>query len=531
MTVFTSTAIRPRSRTPTPRGNNTLYASGVNATLPENVDTLYLYGSGLTGTGNDQNDSIFGDGVYSNTLIAGSGDDYIVGGSGGNTLVAGTGIDTMYGGKGANTFVFAPGDAPVNNPNGVDYIGDFKPGTDKLDFSAFAKAGHELAFIGTAPLTAPGQVDEFSSGGYTYVEGDVTSPGGADFEIQMAGPLNLQATDFVFSSNPCYCRGTLIETVRGENRIEDLKIGDQVMTKSGWTRPIKWIGRRSYSGRLVMGRKDILPVCIKAGALSDKVPKRDLWLSPHHAMFLEGVLIEAKDLVNGASILQAEHVDEVEYFHIELETHDVIVAEGALSETFIDDDSRGMFHNAHEYRRLYAQEPVVPAHYCAPRLDGGYELETIRQRIARRAALTAGNEASPGALRGFVDRVSPHLVEGWAQNADFPEVAVCLDILAGGTLVGQVLANRYRADLKHAGLGSGCHSFAFASPDGIVFAPDVVEVHRSLDGSALKLSAKAKLAVGARAPRDSPCDAVTSRFSGQSGLSPSPQARSYQVTP
>ena len=175
MTASTSTAIRPAVTDAYTSGNNTLYASGVNATLPENVDTLYLYGSGLTGTGNDdQKDSIFGDGVYSNTLIAGSGYDYIVGGSGGNTLVAGTGIDIMYGGTGANTFVFAPGDAPVNSP---DYIGDFKPGTDKLDFSAFAKAGHELTFIGTAPLTAPGQVDEFSSGGYTYVEGDVTSPG------------------------------------------------------------------------------------------------------------------------------------------------------------------------------------------------------------------------------------------------------------------------------------------------------------------------------------------------------------------
>jgi len=56
-----------------------------------------------------------------------------------------------------------------------------------------------------------------------------------------------------------------------------------------------------------------------------------------------GVLIEAKDLVNGSSIVQAERVDKVEYFHIELETHDVIVAEGSLSETFIDDGSRGMF--------------------------------------------------------------------------------------------------------------------------------------------------------------------------------------------
>ncbi len=59
-----------------------------------------------------------------------------------------------------------------------------------------------------------------------------------------------------------------------------------------------------------MGRKDILPICIKAGALDDNVPKRDLWISPNHAMYLDGVLIEAKDLVNGVSIVQAESVEQ-----------------------------------------------------------------------------------------------------------------------------------------------------------------------------------------------------------------------------
>src|SRR5271154_5642903 len=125
------------------------------------------------------------------------------------------------------------------------------------------------------------------------------------------------------------------------------------MTMSGVARPIKWIGRRSYGGRFIVGRKDILPVCIKAGALDVNVPARDLWISPHHAMFIDGALIEARDLVNGVSIVQVEQVEQVDYFHVELETHDVIVAEGALSETFVDDDSRGMFHNVHEFDALY----------------------------------------------------------------------------------------------------------------------------------------------------------------------------------
>ena len=239
-----------------------------------------------------------------------------------------------------------------------------------------------------------------------------------------------------------------------------------------------------------MGRKDILPVCIKAGALGENLPERDLWISPNHAMYLSGVLIEAKDLVNGVSIVQAESVEQVEYFHVELETHDVIIAEGALSESFIDDDSRGMFHNAHEYRTLYTDAPAALARYCAPRLDEGYEVEAIRQRLALRAGLVPSHEtARAGDLRGYVDRVSTDLIEGWAQNVEHPEAPVCLDIYASGRLIGQVLANRYRADLAQAGIGSGHHSFVFAMSAGLAFISDAVEVRRSLDGAPLMLTA------------------------------------------
>ncbi|MEO6840888.1 MAG: Hint domain-containing protein [Bradyrhizobium sp.] len=290
----------------------------------------------------------------------------------------------------------------------------------------------------------------------------------------------------------CYCRGTLLTAECGDVPVERLAIGDKVITASGALRPIKWIGTRSYGGRFIMGRKDILPICFKAGSLGDNAPKRDLWISPHHAMFLEGMLIEAKDLVNGVSILQAEQVEEVEYFHIELETHDVIIAEGALSESFVDDDSRAMFHNAHEYGALYADEDMTPARYCAPRLDQGYEFEAIRQRLARRAGLLpAADRPGAGALRGYVDLAAAGCIAGWAQNIDHTEAPVCLDIVASGRLIGQVLANRYRGDLQRAGLGSGRHSFEFTPPAGLAFTSGAIEVRRSLDGAALTFSTHA----------------------------------------
>ena len=184
----------------------------------------------------------------------------------------------------------------------------------------------------------------------------------------------------------CYCRSTLILTAKGERAVQDLRIGDLLVTASGAARPIRWIGMRAYDGRFLAGRKDMLPVTIAAGALADNVPRRDLSVSPLHAMFIDDVLIPANALVDGVSVTQADTVAMVEYFHIELDTHDVIVAEGALSETFIDDDSRGMFHNAAEFAQLYPGAPRRPADYCAPIVEDGEALETIRRRIAARSS-------------------------------------------------------------------------------------------------------------------------------------------------
>ncbi len=284
---------------------------------------------------------------------------------------------------------------------------------------------------------------------------------------------------------PCYCVGTLIESERGPIAVEELAIGDCVKTLGGAARPIKWIGTRSYDGRFIVGNRDVLPVCVHAGALADGVPARDLWISPHHALYLEGVLIEAKDLVNGVSITQAKKVERVDYFHIELESHDVIFAEGAPAESFIDNDSRIMFHNASEFFVLYPETSLVekrPPLRFAARRDEGFEIEAARNDIAARAGI-ARQSSEPGALRGWVEDMSSDTLRGWAR--DDGAAPVCLHVLADGCVIGRVMANRYRADLEQAGIGEGRHAFQFDAPKGVDFTRTTIELRRASDGASL----------------------------------------------
>jgi uncharacterized repeat protein (TIGR03803 family) len=384
---------------------------------------------------------------------------------------------SFNGTNGANPYASLTADA-----NGNLYGTTYSGGTNNLG-TVF-----EIVKTGTTYASTPITVINFTGANGSHPEGNlIADAAGNLFGTTLAGGTNggtvFEITNSGFAV-ACYARGVLILAEAGEVAVEDLAIGDSVMTVAGITRPIKWIGRRSYSGRFIMGRRDILPICFKAGSLADNVPKRDLWISPHHAMYLDGVLIEAKDLVNGASIVQAEQVEKVEYFHIELDSHDVIVAEGAFSETFVDDDSRGMFHNAREYADLYPRKAAGAARYCAPRLDDGYVIEAARARIETRAGLRPAARG-PSELRGCVDVANARLIAGWAQSVEHPEAPVCLDVLAGGEQIGQVLANRYRSDLERAGIGSGRHSFEFMLPLGMSFAGRSIEVRRSQDGARL----------------------------------------------
>jgi hypothetical protein len=243
--------------------------------------------------------------------------------------------------------------------------------------------GIEENYTSSAPLfTGTTSQPVFSVGSYDLIETNTNdTPYGY---LSGAFPATLVITDE--GPTPCFCRGTRILTEDGEAAVEDLKIGDRVITGGCEIRPIRWIGTRSYTGRFVAGNQDVLPVLIKSGALADNVPKRNLMISPLHAMYIDGALVPAICLVNGRSIVQLEKIDQVEYFHIELDSHDVILAEGALSETYVDDDNRGIFHNAASFNAMYPNAGSQPVRYCAPRIEGGTELQAIHERLSARAS-------------------------------------------------------------------------------------------------------------------------------------------------
>lgn len=267
--------------------------------------------------------------------------------------------------------------------------------------------GNDETFVftetsGTIPLTIEGMTVAYKDildlrdlgAPVTYrLHGDLLTVVGAngtvDFNLGAVHASNFTLVADGFGGTEiepaCFARGTMILTEAGERPVEALKIGDRVVTRSGRPRPIKWIGRRSYKGALLLRNGDLWPIRVAAGALGPGTPRRDLCLSAKHALCLDGLLVPVECLVNRRSIRRCDCPEEIEYFHIELDSHDVIFAEGAAAETFVDCDTRGIFHNAHEFALLYPGEEPPRWAFCAPRVEAGRELDAVRRRLLARA--------------------------------------------------------------------------------------------------------------------------------------------------
>jgi hypothetical protein len=143
----------------------------------------------------------------------------------------------------------------------------------------------------------------------------------------------------------CLLKGTLVQTVDGERRIEELAVGDLLPTMFGGDRPIRWIGRYP-----VMNDPRNPPVRIARSALGPDIPRVDLCVTGLHAVLIDGVLFPVGSLINGVTIkLDEREFDDLAFYHIRFESHDVFFAEGAPVESL----------------------PEVEKAYCAPRASSG----------------------------------------------------------------------------------------------------------------------------------------------------------------
>jgi glycosyltransferase involved in cell wall biosynthesis len=308
------------------------------------------------------------------------------------------------------------------------------------------------------------------------------------------------------SPAPCFLVGTRIATARGEVEVEALAIGDEVRTLSGAPRRVKWLGRRRYVQPFPRNMTDIIPVLIRRGALGPGVPARDLYVSPLHAMYLEDVLVPAGLLVNGRSIRACPEFAEVAYIHVELESHDVIFAEGAATETFVDCDSRGMFENAAEFAALYPADAAPGWAFCAPRVESGQTLRRIWRQVAARAGVAVRRPAMMARCAGHLDHVAPDRIEGWAWLPDFPEEFVELEVLDHDGMIARVVADQHRDDLAQAGIGCGRHAFRLSFASGLAaHKPHEIRVRRAgggpeLAGSPMILPAMSPTILAAMSP-------------------------------
>ena len=310
--------------------------------------------------------------------------------SGGTTISQGT-LDlgaASSAGTGAITFAGATGSLAVLSletaaqPASGGTFGDALAAfgnNDELDLKGLAYSG-----AAATPLTALGGKLSVTEGGKTE-SFTLTNPGAVTYFAQSDSSGGTLITDGVV----CFCSDTRIRTSRGEIAVEHLAVGDVAVTATGAHRPIVWIGWKKVACANVADPETAWPVRVAAHAFAHNVPERDLYLSPGHAVVPPGeaVLIPIGHLVNGTTITRDPRAS-VTYWHVELDQHDLLLAEGLAAESFIDVGvgDRAWFENGHavEERRLGTY-----ADMCVPYFKEWDRVDATKALLARRAAAGA----------------------------------------------------------------------------------------------------------------------------------------------
>lgn len=308
-------------------GSDTVYGGDDDDTITGGAGADELHG------GIDE-DEIYG-GTDQDTLYGDEGDDVLYGERGNDTLYGGDGADTMFGGDDRDYFQFInAGDVIDGNEGGDDH--------DTLDLRIIDTPGVELIpgtdILIDDPNVVGGSIyidydaGNFENGTATYFDASSVATGTFSFE-------NIENIII-----PCFTPGTRIATPRGELCVEDLEVGDRIITRDNGIQEIRWIGARELNGQELANLNHLRPVVIKKGALGNGLPERDMKVSPNHRMLVANekaafyfeereVLVAAKHLV-GLPGVELAAVDEVTYIHFMFDQHEVVLSDGAWSESF-----------------------------------------------------------------------------------------------------------------------------------------------------------------------------------------------------
>lgn len=313
---------------------------------------------------------------------------------------------------GTGTFEYQPGSLELNLASPIKIINLHNGDKIKVDGATSADLkGGTLSFktgktVEPRPVQKPGLLPGLGKVLGTLGKGVINAVGealggGAKFTIDPDATFDFARTGNdgeITIKTPCFLVGTLISTPAGEIAIERLKIGNLVYTMSGDAVPIVWIGRRRIDPKIVDQLREHAPIRIRPGALDHGSPNRDLYVSPDHCLFYNGSLIPAKLLVNGTSIVQDAALEPFTYVHIELERHQVVIAEGAYVESCLDLGNRAMFL---EPGTLMFRSPAGPKQVatCYPPIYSGAILDAVKETLEQRAielGYQSGKHTSPG---------------------------------------------------------------------------------------------------------------------------------------
>ncbi len=289
-------------------GLDTIHGGDGNDVIYGQDDDDLLYGD-------DGNDTIDG-GIDEDSIYGGEGDDSLIGGQGDDLIDGGAGDDKMEGGDDRDTFVNVnAGDVVDGGEGGNDY--------DTLDLTGAAPTGGSLNVTYDASNPENGVVEFFDDHG--------VSTGTMEF-------FNIE------NVIPCFTPGTLIATPKGERRVEELQVGDRVITRDNGIQEIRWTGAKPISWQELNSSNHLKPILISAGSLGNGLPERDMLVSPNHRVLVSNdrtalyfdereVLVAAKHLVDNKGIFQVE-TRGTTYIHFMFDNHEVVLSDGAWTESF-----------------------------------------------------------------------------------------------------------------------------------------------------------------------------------------------------